>query len=1273
TSFQERDGRIFGIVHPDLHLPLPLVDLTHLPPAERDAAALALATDDARKPFDLERAPLLRAQVVRLAEDEHRLHLTLHHIIFDGVSIYRVMMPQLAALYAGFARGEPPDLPEPRLQYGDYALWRERQLADAASARALDYWREKLAGDLPVLALPADRPPPARPSHRGAMQTFSLSRALTARLKALGAQHGVTFYTTLLAGFKAMLHRYTGQQDIVIGGVTDMRRRPELDQVIGYFLNSLALRTHPSPETPFRDYLAQVQATVVEALDACGAPFDQVVRAVRPRRDGSRHPLFQVLFSIEPPAAPLAEGWALTQMDVTVGIAKFDLYLELDEDADRIIGRFLYSTDLFDAATIARMIGHWQTLLQGVADDPSRPLFALPLLTEQERRALLVDANATDQAAPQVTLHAWFEAQARTTPDAIAVQGDGVSWSYGELARRAAAMAQHLRHAGAGPQTLVAIAMQRSPAMVAALLAILAAGGAYLPLDPDLPAARLALLLADAVPAILLTEPAVAERLPESAARVIVYRDDIALPAPTPADPAQPADLAYVLYTSGSTGKPKAVEIEHRSVVNLLAAVQRDIGFGAGDSLLAVTTLSFDIAALELFLPLVSGGRLVIASRDDAADPSRLLALLASCCCTTMQATPATWRGLIGAGWSGDKQLRILCGGEALPRDLAEALLSRAACVWNMYGPTETTIWSLCHKVSPSEDPVPIGRPLANTRVYVADENGMPVPAGIPGELLIAGAGLARGYRNDPALTAARFVTLPGVPAERLYRTGDVVKQRADGVVDFLGRRDNQVKIRGFRVGLEEIESALAAHPLVTAAAVRAAPDASGALSLTAFVAAAQPDTAMAPRLRDFLRAILPGYMVPTRIAVLAALPMTANGKVDRKALPMAPPADRPAVLAQPRDALESRLAAIWQDLLGTAPIGIHDDFFELGGHSLLAALLMSRIKAAEGRDLPLATLFNAPTIAGLADVLRSGAAPGFSHLVLLRPGVGRPLFIVHGIFGNVMQLRALALRIRSGRPVYALQARGADPRQAPHASIAEMVDAYLDALRSVQASGPYAVAGYSFGGLVAFEMARRLREHGETVELLALLETDLHERYLPPLAALRYQWTLASRVIAKVTTLPMPQVPAYLAAKLRQAADKMLVRLGLRAHAVALDGPGGALSARERLMYRIGARAFLKFRPRRYDGKISVFRVTGPRFDACDPLPIWRRVADSVEVHDIDGAHDTVMHEPHVRSLADQLSRCLCRPDGSAQPSTMPSEPVPASDGALGAPLASR
>lgn len=987
TVFEERGGEVVQVVQPASHVALAVTDLTGLPEAEREAAALRLATEAARAPFDLTRGPLFRPLLVRLAPERHRLYLALHHLIFDAISINHVLLPELIAGYEAVLAGNAPELPPPPLQYVDYACQRNNDTIAPAPAH-LAYWREQLGGELPVLELAADRPRPPVIGHHGEMAVFNLPRSLAEALRQLAARHGATLHMVLLAAFAVLLFRRSGQEDFCIGAVTHTRRTPDLARVMGYFLNSLVLRTRPRREMRFCDYLGQIRETELRALDASDVPFDRLLEMLRPARDPSRHPLFQVMFSMQPAVPPVSPGWDLTQMDVPTGWVKFDLHLEVEERPDGIAGRFLYSSALFDRATIDRMTGHYRQLLQSILADPEATLGRLDLLTPAERSELRSWNHLPRHAALGfATVPEWFAHRARLHPASPALHHGATTWSYAELAARVAAIADALRAAGVRRGMLVGVRVERSADMVAALLGVLAAGGAYLPLDPGWPAARLRLVLDEAGVELLLVraaeDPAVADcgvallgldRLPDPLGELV--------PPSMAGEPPLGTDLAYVLYTSGSTGRPKGVEITHGSLVNLLASMQRAPGFGPQDKILAVTPYSFDISILEMFLPLVSGGQVVIAAREVAADPFRLADMIADSGCTVMQATPATWRGLLAAGWPGRPGLRIWCGGEAMTPDLAAALLDRGAVLWNMYGPTETTIWSAIHPVREASAPIPIGLPIDATTLHVLDAEGGPVPVGVPGELHIGGAGLARGYRHRPDLTAERFVTSPAVPGERLYRTGDLVRRRPDGLITFCGRFDDEVKIRGLRIALGEIESVLARHPEVAAAAVKAWPDASGELSLAAYIVrTAGADHRQDAGLRAHLREQLPDYMVPAHFVTLTALPLTPHGKVDRKALPVPASSERVAILP-PSGATEARLAELWRALLRTGPISRDDDFFALGGHSLLAAQLLIRIEATFGVRPSLASLFRASTLAGMAALLPApvdeGSRAGF-------------------------------------------------------------------------------------------------------------------------------------------------------------------------------------------------------------------------------------------------------------------------------------------------------
>jgi amino acid adenylation domain-containing protein len=1228
TAFVEHQGELVQRVREHRDLALPFDDVSHLPEEARDAAALRIGSDDARRAIDLTEAPLFRARIVKLAEDNHRLYFTLHHIIFDGVSIYRVIVPELASLYEAFARGEPSPLPPPALQYADYAVWQKAHLASPPIQRQIDYWRRTLADAPAKLEIVGDRPRPARPTHAGSMETFLIPLELTEALKRVSRREGVTLYMTLLAAYHALLHLYSGEEDIIVGGVTDLRRRPELERVVGYFLNTIALRARPRGELAFRDFLLEVRDGVLGALGASEAPFDEVVRALDIRRDPGAHPLFNCLFSIEPPVEPFADGWDLTQMDVVVGGAKFDLYLELDERPDGMIGRFLYSTELFDPSTIRRMIGHWLTILRRVAEDAGCLLRDLPLLDEAESHQLLVEWNDTARPAEPLLLPGAVKAQARARPDAVAVRSGDRQITYCELDARAGAIAAALRNAGLGRGALVAICLDRSPDMVAALLAVHGIGAAYLPLDPDFPPARLDYIVQDAGAAALLTDRRLADRLPGCTLPRILIEDVEHGPVDGPETPVEPGDLAYVLYTSGSTGHPKGVEISHGALINLLAAMRERPGFGADDKLLAVTTLSFDIAALELFLPLMTGGELILAPRSLATDPRRLADLIAETQPSVMQATPATWRALVEAGWQGSPGLRILCGGEAFPRDLAEELLGRAGEVWNMYGPTETTIWSTLERVARGEGPVPIGRPIANTSIHILDRYGNTAPIGVVGELFIGGEGLARGYRNRPDLTAERFVETPAAPGIRLYRTGDLARYRPDGTILCLGRVDSDEKIRGYRVAVEEIEGAFARHPGVAAAAVRSWPDASGERALAAYLIVRGETLPERAALREHLAKTLPDYMIPSHIEFLPALPMTPNGKIDRKALP--PPGAAAAAVIEPAQGeTEEQLAAIWGELLGIAQVGRDDSFFDLGGHSLLVARLLVRIERQWGRRVAMAEFFNAPTLRKLAAWIDGGAVAAPGELVPLQPrGDGVPLLWIDG--GPTF--RPLALALGTERPFLGLELGPILARELrPGVRFEDIAAAVLAVLRQSRQRGPYLIGGWCTNGILAFEIARQLRAAGEDVPLLALGHAQNPVAF-QRITSTRMRLSKARYHIKAWRNLPRGERLGY-------ALD--------RARGV-LEEAGVAEAELPDSRYRANAAALetaaYGYAPGRYDGAVALFQPA-ERLDVLDSRPGWAEVvAGPLQSHDIPGSHDTMVDPPNVAIFAARLREAIDR-----------------------------
>jgi amino acid adenylation domain-containing protein len=978
TSFSAVDGMPVQVIAPATPLPLPIADLTGFPDAEREAQAQRLAEEEIRRHFDLTRAPLMWARLLKLAPQDHILIVTLHHIVSDEWSL-GVLFRELDALYAAQPGDGAAALPPLPVQYADYSVWQREWLQGERLERQLAYWRQRLRGAPPVLDLPTDRPRPPIQTFRGLKQTRRMPPALSRALRELSRATGSTLFMTLLAAFQALLARYTGQRDIVVGSPIAGRTRTETEGLIGFFVNTLALRTDLSGDPTFRELLHRVREGAFGAYEHQELPFERLVEELRPERSLSHSALFQVLFTLQNSAVPTPHlaGLEVESVRLERGIARFDLTLYLRDEADGLGALLEYNTDLFDAATAGRMLGHYQTLLESIVADPDRRISSLPLLTAPERDQALVEWNAVPEGAPAETIHRLLEAQAARTPDAVAVECEGSAITYRELHHRAGRLAGILRDRGVGPEVIVGICLERSVEMVVGLLGILKAGGAYLPLDPAYPAERLGLMLADAGAAVLLTQRALLERLPSAGAEVLCLDAMEETPADRGGPPVESGstgeNLAYVIYTSGSTGRPKGVQVTHGAVANLLASMREVTGLNSEDRVLAISSLTFDIAALELLLPLMVGARLAIAPREAAMDGRLLAAELVRTGTTTLQATPTTWAVLVESGWSGLPGLKALSGGEALPAALASELLARGLRLWNLYGPTETTIYSSGGAVRAGATPV-IGSPIAATGLYLLDPHLNLVPIGVPGELYIAGAGLARGYLQRPGLTAERFLPDPfaTTPGARMYRTGDLMRRHPDGGLEFLARADHQIKLRGFRIELGEIETALAGHPAVRQVVVMVREDGPGEKRLVAYVVPAQGDPPDAAGLRAHLQRTLPDYMVPGAFVLLADLPRTANGKLDRSALP-APDRERSepgSTWVAPRNAVEEVLAGIWVDVLGLDRVGVHDDFFALGGHSLLATRVVARIAAALGVELPLRVIFEAPTVAGQAERL---------------------------------------------------------------------------------------------------------------------------------------------------------------------------------------------------------------------------------------------------------------------------------------------------------------
>ncbi|MES2695947.1 MAG: amino acid adenylation domain-containing protein, partial [Verrucomicrobiota bacterium] len=1120
TNFIAADGNPVQAIASTRTLTVDFVDASGAPAATREEEVLGRLREESRRSFDFVNGLLLRALVVRVTADEHVLMLTMHHIISDGWSI-GVLYRELAALYVEYCGGVAAALPELSIQFADYALWEREQMQGPALESSLAFWKKQLGTGLPVLDLPTDRPHPATPTSRGALETLTLSPALSSALKTLSQKENSTLFMTLLAAFDVLLYRWTGQEDIVVGSVVAGRRKTEIEKLIGFFVNTVVLRGDLSGSPTFREVLIRVRDSSLAAFAHQDLPFERLVQELRPDRSSNRNPLFQVMFVLQnAPMAPAElPGLKLEPMDVDTGTTKFDLMLTMLESPQGLRAGFEYNAELFEVATIARMLRCFETLLESIVAQPDERIARLPLLTAAQRDQVVTGFNDTHTEYPRDrTIVELFEEQVARAPQAAALVFKGKQVSYRELNERADALALELRAAGVKPDALVGVCLERSVELIVALVAILKAGGAYVSLDPAYPGERLAFMLEDIQTPVLITRRELQGRLPAHAARVMLFDEvgRVVSGAPQSADshasgaPARPTsdNLAYVSYTSGSTGKPKGVAVPHRGVVRLVKNTNFAT-FGAEDVFLQFAPIAFDASTLEIWGALLNGGRLVIVP-PGMTSLAELGETIERNGVTTLWLTAGLFHQMIEEQATRLKNVRqLLAGGDVLSVSHVTRALEQLpqTKLINGYGPTENTTFTCCHRVSAlplAGRSVPIGRPIANTQVYILDREQQPVPVGVPGELYTGGDGLARGYLNRPELTAEKFVpdVFSADPGAKLYRTGDLARWLPDGSVEFLGRIDRQVKIRGFRVEPAEVEMILVTHPAIKECAVAVRSDAVGGKYLVAYLVAKQAPAPTSDVLRAFLAGKVPDYLVPSAFVALEALPLNANGKVDTAALPATDGA-RPELQGgyiAPRDEIEERLAKIWSAILGVNPVGVQDRFFDLGGHSLLAVRMVAQIEKQFGRRLPVSAIFQRRTIAELAPLLRTEEASFVSASSLVEiqgKGDRAPLYFVHGVGGGMFWGYANIAKYLGGeRPVFAFKSRGLDG-QPEWPTIEEMATHYLADLRAQQPHGPYLIAGYCFGGVVAYEMARQLDDailHLRTNELEIgtwLLKTD--------------------------------------------------------------------------------------------------------------------------------------------------------------------------------------
>ncbi|MGB3203984.1 MAG: amino acid adenylation domain-containing protein [Crinalium sp.] len=1394
TNFVMVEGEIMQAIASDLTLSIVVKNLCHLSADEREQQVIKLAIQEARQPFNLATDQLLRVKLLQLDDAEYVLLLNLHHIVADGWSI-GVLIRELGTLYTAlyndqvastppFQRGaggiinsarrvEMKILPELPIQYADFAEWQRQWLQGEVLETQLAYWRQQLQG-ISVLDLlsvgsshRSDRIPPNKdnslrppvPSYQGAKQFLELPKSLSKALKQLSQQQGVTLFITLLAAFQTLLYRYTQQEDIAVGSPIANRNRSEIEGLIGFFVNSLVLRTNLGGNPTFLELLERVKQVALGAYAHQDLPFEKLVEELHPERNLSRNPLFQVSFSLQNTPIETLElpEISLSLVEFDIGTAKLDLEFHLWEDVENIRGEVVYSTDLFDRATITRMLGHFQTLLAGIVTNPKQPICELPILTKLEQHQVLVEFNQnqsyfTPPSPPLLRggvrkintqfpplsrggvrggntqcFHHLFEQQVEKTPDAIALVFENQQLTYRELNNQANQVAHYLQKLGVVPEVIVGICLERSLEMIIGLLGILKAGGAYLPLDPNYPQKRLKFMIEDANISILLTNSSIIPPLPVNGEGAggwgflqqninIIYINQklnviTKYSQNNPNSNIKYENLAYIIYTSGSTGKPKGVLIQHQGLCNLAEAQIAIFNLQPSNRILQFASLSFDASIFEIVMALRNGATLYLAKQETLLPGKELIKLLRDvsdglCLRAITHATlPPAVLSVLPQTELPTLQT-IICAGEACSQDMIKRWATGRR-FFNAYGVTEATVWSTVTEIKDTNT-LSIGKSIVNTETYILDNYLQPVPIGISGELYLGGEGIARGYLNRPDLTAEKFIPHPfsNKQGARLYKTGDLARYLPDGNIEFLGRIDHQVKIRGFRIELGEIETLLRQHPKVKEVVAIATED----IANKHIVAYILPNTfnsdektlwgSISNELRQFLKDKLPEYMIPSAFVMLDKLPLTANGKLDRRQLPTPQNFNHnlnDQNFVYPRTATEVTLAKIWTEILNVERVSIHDNFFDLGGNSLLAIRLLNQIQAQFQRELPLSTLFLNPTISEIAANLSSNSNYfKWSPLVAIQPhGSNPPFFCIHPIFGVVLPYYELAHHLGKNQPFYALQPLGIDGKNAPLTTIEDMAAYYIKALKSVQPQSPYFIGGWSFGGLVAFEMAQQLQAAGHEVALVAILDTQAPVSSNKPslkdsfkfifTTVIRSIWSFLADYLYILTTpnskvsnnTPSDQSSgSFKDSPSRQSYSKLnkFIRLlktkfswhhALQQYALTnlIPDESRSLILREvtiRPMLRIfqaNSQAVLSYKSKIYPKKIHLFTsIEEVSKTNRDPTMGWSELAmGGVEVHQGSGNHLSMLKKPHVKLLAEQLKVCFDQAKVTASSESFP------------------
>ena len=1242
------------------------LSILKLSPEEKErgeARAMHLLQEEVRKPFDLSQGPLFRPTLIQIAPEDHILILVLHHIITDGWSM-QILYKELSLLYRDFAVHKPSSLSPLPIQYPDFAIWQRTWLQGEVLNNQLIYWKNQLRGMPPYLEILSDLPRPPIQSHKGAARTITLPAQLTKALHRISQEQGCTLFMTLLTAFKVLLSRYTGQSDIVIGSPIANRTQQELEGVIGFFVNTLALRTKIHNNLTFCQLLGQVQKVCLDAYTHQDLPFEKLVEELHPPRDPSRSPLIQILFQVQNATSPPTTFPELEvkRLKIATTTSKMDLNFSIVEHPEGLTGHMEYDTALYQERTIIDLLAHFQILLDGIVNNPDQMIAELPLLSTDEGTTITEVWNATIRPYPHdCCIHQLFDSQVAQTPEAIAVICNHEQITYRQLQSLATLLGHHLQQLGVQVESRVGLYVERSLETIIGILGILKAGGTYVPLDPTYPTERLAYMIRDAEIDIILTQGHLRDTLlsilnkqKDVSHRTIhvlsldsdwILGLDLARPFHVPHT--QPQILAYVIYTSGSTGQPKGVEVSHAAVARLVFG-QEYIPFSDKEVFLQLASLSFDAATLEIWGSLLHGARLVLWP-NQTLSVDTIKEVLQEHQISTLWLTAALFHQMVDQQLQGFHSIKyLLTGGDVVSPSKVQRTfeLLNHTTVINAYGPTENTTFTTCY-VMKTKDHVhqralPIGQPIANSQVLLLDRNQRLVPIRIPGELYIGGAGLARGYLNQPILTAERFIphAWSNQPGSRLYKSGDQGRYQEDGTIEFLGRRDYQVKIRGFRIELGEIETALNTHSAVQESLALAVEDSTGDKRLVAYLVTLTENQPTVGDLRHFLADIIPSYMIPNTFIFLEAFPITSNGKIDRAQLPTV---EETPVSSQsyraPRNSIETQIVTTWETIFGRHPIGVNDNFFDLGGESLLAVRLCAELEKSFPGKVSIPMIFQSQTIEQLAKIIQGETerAPWKWLIPIQTKGWKPPVFCV--LFGATFSPYVQEF---STQPLYMLINQGHDGKPIVHKTVEEIAAQYIKEIKTVQLSGPYYLAGYSFGGLVAYEMAQQLIKHGEQVVFLGLVDPTT-----PPQKPKGSTGSEKLTQLLKATTLPEKRTIIYKLQNFSRITSIIFSGIRWRLHALTNKNTwreklqniacqfwfnlGYPLPASLRRFYRTkyNKQASRWYKPQTYPESITIFQTSSR------PEIFWGALSQKpIQAHQLSGDHLNTVEEPHVHTL---------------------------------------